>query len=152
MPLGDNLVDDLVPTVDELRAELYRDMGITQHTVRAIRRQWSGSERGQGSVAITNVLVLSPPPLFIDKTKLDLMSHGKVDVGDAMLKEVSLTYTEADLTGGTLERNEEFYFEVIDSRGQDMRPTYYRANGPFTDREKSIGWMVPLVRVDVKNP
>jgi hypothetical protein len=150
--LGDNLIDDLVPTVDELRAELYADFGVTQYEVRLVKRRWSGTRRGEGTITVLQDLVMSPAPLFVDGDRYRLMPHGRDEIGDAVLLEVSLMYTEAELTGGTIAENEEFFYEVRDARGQVIATQHFElAEPPSTDREKSIGWTVKLRRAEVSS-
>lgn len=148
--LGENLIDDLVPTVDELRTDLYEDFGVTPRVVRLIRRQWSGTRRGEGTVTVTFEHVMEPAPLFVDKVRYRLMPHGKDLTGDAMLLEVSLTYTETELSGGTLAANEEFFYQISDARGQGVATDYFvPKEPPIVDRDQSIGWKVTLTHVEV---
>ena len=147
--LGDNLIDDLVETVDELRADLYEDFGVTQFAVYLVRRTWNGGQRNEG-VASRSETLMDPTPLFVDENKWRLMSHGRDEVGDAALMEVSLTYTEAELSGGTIADNEEFYYKLVDLRGQGHPDQFYTvAESPTVDRERNIGWMVKLRRAQV---
>ncbi len=149
--LQDNLVDDLLEVVDDLRRDLYSSMGNRQHEVHLVRRAWSGEARGEGVIEHVEDHIIDPPPLFVDKTKLVAMSFGRDDQGDGLLQEVSLTYTEDELTGNPIKKNEEFFYRVVDLRGQGIRPTHYVPNStPVPDREKKIGWAVFLRRAEVK--
>jgi hypothetical protein len=151
--LLDNLVDDLVPVVDSLRADLYQSMGNRQFNVHVIKRRWSGAERGDGDVTVLSDITLSPMPNFVDETTWELMSHGRVEEGEAGLTEVSLTYSEDELTGGTLAVNEECYLAVVDARGQGVTPMYFViSRPPVTDRDQNIGWVLALKRVTIENP
>lgn len=151
--LQDNLVDDLVPVADELRGDLYQSMGIRQHNVHLVRRRWSGTERGEGTVTVLSNVLISPPPLFtLPNTQgaehWEMSPDGRDPQGMALLTEVSLTYSEAELTGGIIAKNEEFYYRVSDSRGQGVATEYYVPSArPRTDREKNLGWEIQLRRI-----
>jgi hypothetical protein len=148
--LGDNLVDDLVPTVDELRSDLYVSMGVSEWNVHLVKRAWSGPRVNDGVATIVSDVTMDPPPLFEDGDKWQRMPHGLDNQGRSRLLEVSLTYTDAELTGGTLQRNEEFYYRLVDARGQGRATQYYRpAGSPVVDRNKSIGWIVLLERAEI---
>lgn len=152
--LGTNLVDDLVSVADDLRRDLYDSMGVTQVTVNRVKRSWSGSERGEGTVTVLFRTAMDPTPLVkqVDE-HWKLEAHGRDEQGAVRLEEVSLTYTLDELIGGTLAANEEFYYELVDARGQGIDTHYYvPKDKPFTDREKTIGWIVLLERCEIKNP
>jgi hypothetical protein len=148
--LGSNLVDDLVPTVDELRADLYADMGVTQWAVHVIKRQWSGQRRNEGVATIVSDVTLTPPPMLKDGDKWALIASGRDERGEVELTGVSLTYTEAELTGGTLEDNEEWYYKLVDAQGQGQDAQYYvLAKPPSTDRTGELGWELTLKRAEI---
>ncbi len=135
--LKDNLVDKLIPTVDKLRKSLLPAMGVRQYTVSVVRRRWSGEARGEGTVAIASTMVLSPPPLLVYPNNQGalhdaLEATGKRETGTVTLLEVSLTYTEDELTGGVLAPNEEIYFRIIDDKGQGIAPRFYQLSAPPT--------------------
>lgn len=154
--LGQNLVDKLVPTVDKLRANLLPAMGVRQYTVAIIKRRWSGEQRGDGSASVVSTLILSPPPLLSYPNNMGALHYelpptGKVDEGTVTLSEVSLTYTEAELSGGALSVQEEVYYRITDGQGQGIAPRYYVLSAPpVPDREKAIGWQLSLHRVEIE--
>lgn len=152
--MEDNLVDDLVSVADELRADLYASMGITQYVVYRVKRQWSGSERGEGTASVLFRTALSPTPLMRSVSeRWRLEPHGRDEQGAVRLEEVSLTYTEEELTGGTLSASQEFYYEVVEDRGQRSNTNYFvLREKPSTDREKTIGWILVLEHALIKNP
>lgn len=151
--LGDNLVDDLVPTVDELRSDLYQSFGVSEWDVYMVRRSWDGARVGEGTAIYDQETLMDPPPLFDDGERWQKMPHGRDNQGRSKLLEVSLTYTDTELTGGLLGRNEEFYYRLVDARGQDRANQYYvPAGSPVVDRNKSIGWIVELERAEISEP
>lgn len=152
--LGSNLIDDLVPVVDDLRRDLYDSMGITQFVVNRVKRTWSGSERSEGTVTVNFRTALDPTPLLKPVTEQwKLEAQGRDEQGTVRLEGVSLTYTEAELTGGTLAANEEFFYEMVETRGQSITTRHFvLKDKPMTDREKTIGWVVLLERCEVNQP
>lgn len=149
--LGTNLVDELVPMVDELKGDLYRDMGVRQYRTYLVRRVWSGARRGEGTVTVLSRTELTPAPrVSFGGLRNQLEPQGLLEEGAARLTEVSLTYTEAELTGKPLAANEEFFFKLIDAHGQASKTRFFTpTDAPLeVDREKDIGWRVSLKRFE----
>lgn len=152
--LGSNLVDSLVPVVDALRSSLHPDMGVRQYTVTLVKRTWDGGRVGDGVATFDSETVLSPQPhVFWDSREFRLSPDagcGLVDAGNCTLKEVSLTYTESDLLGISLNAGQEFYYRISDAHGQGIATTYWIPSAtPIPDREQDIGWIVHLRRYEV---
>lgn len=155
--LGTNLVDSLVGLADNLRGSLNSAFGVRQWHVFAVRREWSGGERGAGTVRVSERVQLTPDPeVLFDSGRAfmyEMRAHGRDSVGDAMLREVSLTYSEAQLTGGTIEPHEEFFFKLEDAHGQAHAPRFFvPKRPPIADRDKRIGWQIDLDAVEIKSP
>lgn len=147
--LGDNLVDSLVESVvDGLRESLYPAMGVRQYSVTLVRRAWSGGQVGEGTARTVSETLMSPPPLVtLGSPRTRLEPVGRMETGRATLTEVSLTFTEAELTGRPLSPGEEFYYRIEDNQGQGVRTTtWVISENPIPDREKDIGWIVELTR------
>lgn len=151
--LGDNLLDDLLSTIDDLR-QLATDLGVRQFRVFVEQVTWSGGERGVGTpTVVSSELTPAPavtfPPSSSAAVHYEHTPAGRLEEGDALLTEVSLTYTEAELTGGTIASNVEFRYRLSDGQGQAIPDRYYvPAAPPVADREKTIGWKVQLRRVE----
>lgn len=154
--LGTSLVDKLVPAVDKIRTALYAKTGVRQYEVHLVKRRWSGAERDDGTVTVLSDVTLTPTPSLSYPNNQgalhdELPAHGRDEEGAVELSEVSLTYTEAELTGGVLAANEEFFYRVVDGQGQAIRTRYYILSAPpQPDREKTIGWKLQLRRVQVE--
>jgi hypothetical protein len=147
--LADNLVDDLVPLVDELRADLYADFGVRQFSTSVVRKVWSGAEVGSGSVKVTRLQYLTPPPDVVLEDTHSLTPGGLQATGTATLHEVSLSYTQNQLLGEPLAYNEEHQFLVVDALGQGIaRRLFIPQDHPMTDRTDGIGWDVKIRLVD----
>jgi len=153
--LGDNLLDDLLPVVDDLRGDLLPQFGIRQYTVKIVRKIWDGPERGDGNFRLEK-LELSPQPMVdmrnysADGLRYGLIPQGRTDEGLIKVTELSLAaYQEDDLTGGKLPANVELYWEITDAQGQGVEPRFFVPAGPpIADREKTLGWVVFLKRAE----
>ena len=147
--LGTNLVDDLVPTVDELRADLYVDFGVRQYTTSVVRREWSDTYVGRGAMRVVQKQWLVPPPEVVLEDTHSLTPGGLQATGTATLHEVSLEYTQGQLLGEPMPNNVQHAFLVTDALGQGMqRRLFIPQDHPTTDRVKSIGWDVKIRLVD----
>lgn len=145
--LGDNLIDDLIETIDELRAELPPDLGQRQYRVYTVLRTWQGDEVGAGVFAEVET-ELTPPPIVESLRGQDRLEPAGLDEADVIrLSEVSLSYTEAELAGAALERNQQWLIRLRDRHGQETRARdFVLAGSPWPDRLKTIGWIVNLRR------
>lgn len=148
--LGSNLVDELVPVADEIRAELYPDLGVRQHRVYVEKWRWSGTERGDGNASQLSSLEITPRPVIDeDALRAPLPAGGQQDEGTLVLTGVSLTYTEAELTGGVLLATDSYFWKVVDGNGQSIQVRWYQLDDPpKADREREIAWRVTLRRVE----
>lgn len=153
--LGSNLVDELVPVADELRSELFPEMGVRQFRVFLEKRRWSGIERGDGSALAAHYSVeLDPRPLvrFLSLEE-SLTACGREEDGVIELTEISLTFTEGELMGtsqGALAQNEQFFYRVADGHGQGIATRYFTpVQKPESDRIKTIGWRILLRRTEL---
>jgi hypothetical protein len=151
--LGGSLVDRLVPLADRLR-RIPAGLGVRQWRVIVVRRRWSGARRGQGTPSFVSQLELDPRPLVrVPDAQialhLEMELQGRQEAGLIDLVEVSLRYSEGDLTGGELAANEELYYRLIDGEGQGLLVRHYVLDGPpRPDREKTLGWVVHLRRAE----
>lgn len=154
--LGDNLIDSLIPDMDDLKAQLFADFGIRQYRVFVCRRQWSGTRRGETATGAPNPwtqteIELIPPPEVIDNRKRKAEAFGTVEIGDITLKDVSLSYSQNQLTGADADSRTDIFYKVIDGQGQGARPQYYTlANPPVADRMKTIAWVIELNRAEIR--
>jgi hypothetical protein len=155
--LGNNLVDSLITdVVDGLRSSLYPAMGVRQYNVRIIKRTWSGGDVGAGTPAVTMDLTLDPQPLVAFGESEDRLSVGagcgRVEHGSAVLTEVSLTLTEAELHP-VLSAGQESYYAIDEAQGQEIASTYWvPSSKPITDRERDMVWVVRLRRYEPLSP
>lgn len=158
--IGSNLVDDLLDTVDSLRGDLHPAFGVRQYNLTIIKRTWHSGNIGEGEYTDSELLIdpqpiVSPYPTVYALGKLMVEYRaqpcGIDEVGSLYVSEVSLTYTQAELTGFgdgvALERNQEMIYKVTDALGQGIAPTYWLLRGPpYPDRMNTIGWAFELIR------
>lgn len=142
--LGSTLIDELVPVVDDLRG-LYASMGVLPVRAYVVRRVWSGARRGEGTLSLTSITEITPTPVVDARPRDTLIAAGRREMGDVTLTEVSLTYTQAELTGGALAANAECFWRLVGVGGQlQSARDYVVRDAPMVDRTKHLGWRVEL--------
>lgn len=151
--LGTNLIDELLPMIDELRGDLHPMFGVRPFRVFAVTRTWAGQMVGEGDYTDQVVEILPQPKVEQwDGYKWALLATGVHEEGLIRLTEVSLTYTHAELTGAleTDQRNQQFFFRLTDDYGQANEDRILRhSRPPFPDREKTMGWVCWLTDMDI---
>lgn len=141
---SDVLIDDLVPVIDELRADLHPQFGVRPFRCFVVTRRWDGQQVGEGSYKDT-IIELTPQPRVLqwDGYKWVLLAQGTHEDGRIRMTEVSLTYTYAQIVQLNLQPNEQFFYVLTDAYGQASERRYLRpARPPFPDREKDMGWVI----------
>lgn len=149
------LVDSLVPDViDGLREELHPQFGVRAYRVYRVIRSWAGKTAGEGSYS-DDAGELRPQPRVRMWNGLRFVQAtcGIRELGDVMLTEVSLTYSAEQLDPRSLRANQEIFFAIGEGNGQ-LSPMRVWANAapPFIDREKDMGWVLNLRRVEAAPP
>lgn len=135
--MASNLIERLVPTVDRVRT-LVSSLGFRQHRVYRVKKTWSGTRCNEGTATTTLDSEITPAPRLMEEVE----PFG--DPRNIRLEEVSLAYTEADLTGGTLAANQEFYYRVTDSNPEATRTRFFALDGaPICDR-LNVQWVLKL--------
>lgn len=146
------LVDSLVTDViDGLRRELHPQFGVRPYKVFTVLRTYAGESLGEGGFEDVETEI-DPQPRVAqwDGKRYDLTPAGLDENGEVRLTEVSLTYTHDELTGGTLEGNQQFFFKIAEAHGQGNPDRYYiLSRPPFVDREKDMGWVLTLRAANV---
>lgn len=142
------LVDDLLDVIDDVRGDLHPALGVRQYRVFTVLRTWSGEERGAGSFSEVETELL-PQPLveaFHESLGPRLVPAGLDDAGFIRLRELSLTYTAAEISGPPLDANQEWVIRLRDAYGQGEPQRDFVVKGTYPDRLKDIGWTVSLSR------
>ena len=136
--LGDSIVDSLVTVVDDLRNSLNLMAGTRQSRVWRCMVQWSGNRRSDGTPSVVLLDEMIPSPSLVTSPT----PYG--DPRIPRLDEVSLTWSEAELTGGELDDVSEFFYRVSEKWGQRVRTRYFMLDGaPVVDRD-NCQWKVIL--------
>lgn len=149
------LVDSLVPDViDGLRDTLQPAFGIRAYRVYRVIRTWSGRVAGDGAAGDVGAELRPQPRVKVwDGLQFTQAICGVRELGDVKLTEVSLTYTDADLTGQPLARNQEMFLAIGDANGQGSPlRVWCHTQPPFIDRERDMGWVLHLRRVEAAPP
>lgn len=151
--LGTNLIDRLMPTVDRLRGTLNAQFGTRPFVVQTVLRTWLGPSGMEGDGDYRDVVTTIEPTPHVEKWngyRGALLAAGVHEDGEIRVSEVSLTYTWDELTGGTLQKNQQFFYRLTDGHGQGQEERILRLNRPpFCDREKSIGWDLWLMDMNI---
>jgi hypothetical protein len=141
------LVDSLVPDViDGLRRDLHPQFGVRPYNVTIVKREWSGLMLGEGTFTDTETLI-DPQPRIPrwDGYGYQMVPTGLENDGGIKVTEVSLSYTWDELTGGSLEPNEQVFVKVSDATGAGMPDqVFIHAKPPYIDRERDMGWVLWL--------
>lgn len=147
------LVDSLVPDViDGLREDLHPAFGVRAYRCYRVIRTWNGKTAGEGSM-VEDTAELRPQPRVMvwDGMHFVQATCGIRELGEVRLSEISLTYTEAQLTGRGLGlgKNQELFIGIAEAHGQATEPRLFGHTRPaFIDREKTMGWMLYVRVVD----
>jgi hypothetical protein len=150
--LGTTLVDELVPDViDGIRGDLHPELGVRQFRVYVVTRTYASGIIGEGTYTDVEI-ELDPQPLVLPYS--DRLGAGfkmepcGIDTADwVKLKEISMTYTEAELGSYAVEfpAGDEIFIKITDAYGQGIPTTYWRHHvRPFNDRIKDMGWQCTL--------
>lgn len=145
------LVDSLVPDViDGLREDLHPAFGVRAYRVYRVLRTWTGKTVGEGQFTdVAGELRPQPRVNVWNGLRYVQAQCGIRELGDVQLSEVSLTYSATQLEPRSLPKNQECFFAIGEANGQatPLRVWMHTAP-PFIDREKTMGWLLFLRRVE----
>lgn len=149
------LVDSLVPDViDGLREQLHPGFGVRAYRMYRVIRTWSGAVAGDGDSVDVGAEIRPQPRIKMwNGLKYVQAICGIRELGDVVATEVSLTYSDADLTGQPLAPNQEIFLAIGEANGQaSPLRVWTHAVPPFIDREVDMGWVLNLRRVEAAPP
>jgi len=147
--LGTNLVDELIPDlVDGLRDDLHPELGVRQFRVFAVTRTYT-AEFG-GDAFTDSEIEITPQPLvmnYVGSIRHQLVPCGLDEAGLVVLKEISLTYTEAEISGPPANPDlQDFLIRIQDAHGQLTKSRHFQIAGPpYPDRVTDMGWAMNLI-------
>lgn len=155
----DNLIDDLVDLVDDLRRDLHTDFGVRAFRVFTVSEVYESGRIGEGPAVVTETefdpqpLVKPYAPTGLDST---LQPCGLDEAGFVDIEQLSLTYTASEITGhpvvegveGDIPEGTKWLIRIREAHGQEQSFRDFKISGPpFPDRTKTIGWKVRLIRI-----
>lgn len=149
------LVDSLVTDViDGLREDLHPVFGVRAYRAYRVIRTWSGRSIGDGVFTdVAGELRPQPRVKLWDGFRYVQATCGIRELGEIRLTEVSLTYTQADLTAQPLTKQQETWIALSEANGQGSTLELFAHTAPpFIDRERDMGWVLSLRRVEVSPP
>lgn len=131
-----NLRECLVPCIDEAR-QLVDDLGLREYVVKTRHVTWDGTEIGRGTDTTVDCILRPTPKIELPAPFLIAENAGKYEKGDRIVKKLSRTYVEDELTGGSLSATEEWYWLIDDELYRAVRAT-----------KKNFEWRVHLRRAN----
>lgn len=146
LPPENPFFEGLIGVVDQAR-DIHACLGLRAYTVKLVWTRWSGSYRGDGVEEVTRVETLLPVPKVTDLSALAarLMHIGEVEEGSVQVSEISARYTESFLRGGPLDENEQFYYEIQQTKPGAPRRRFTLSGVPALKTD-SVEWSVTLLR------
>ncbi len=145
-------MEDLAGVADDLR-QLYTDFGLRPYRVVSVVVAWSGGAIGRGNASVVSERELLPTP-FVDlrPVRSVMRTGGRVEEGEATLREVSPRYTEEDIRTlfhqHPLPRGHEGFLEVrVDARdGNHVRHRRFTVQGVPYRKAAAFDWTVRMSR------
>lgn len=157
----DVLIDDLSDLADELRDDLHTDFGVRPFRVYTVQEVWESGRIGEGGSSLTETEITRPAPLVkpYAPTGLNYELHpcGLDEAGFVDLSQISLSYTQAELTGkpvvdgveGDIPAGTKWFIRIREAHGQEQSFRDFKISGPpFPDRQKTIGWKMRLIKIE----
>lgn len=132
------------------KADVFDGLGTRAFTVQTVLRSWTGSMVGDGDYSDVLVTIAghSEASPIVHELKLDtddVLPAGTIHEGVVLLSDVPLTYTRAQLYGGDLELNQQFFYRLTDAHGHGQPERILRpSRPPEIEFSKVVGWMVWL--------
>jgi hypothetical protein len=142
------LIDSLIPIIDDIRSNVADPLGCRHFNVSLVTVLPTPRRAGDPSTKTVTEVALTPKPLikpYEFNNKLE--GCGVDEWGLLKVEQISLTYTEDELTGRTKPAGAEFYWKLTEGHGQGVVTRYYTIDrDPFPVRDCCPGWTVVLRR------
>jgi hypothetical protein len=162
------LVSRLIPTVDKIR-QLYTDLGLRTYRVFLVVTDWSGGERGRGTMTELARTEILPTPRVDGVTGVSQILHatGLEEEGSISVSQISVKYSEDDLLGTvplvqdstdrrTGKKSVEFFWEVVEDRGvcdptgaTTARRRRFTPSGAPELSKDTFSWKINLKKQDI---
>jgi hypothetical protein len=151
-----NLIYDIAPAVDQIR-QIATDLGTRPYRVFLVHIVWTGTRRGDGQPSEIARIEILPTPKVSSSTSFAMQAMGLTEMGGISVSQISLRFTEDDLTGKTPDlidpamtrtglRNAEFFYEVVERRPTGPTPIPRRYIPADVPTRGNTGWRVNLLK------
>jgi len=139
---------DLASLVDDAR-QLESDLGLRPYRIFSVYEWWPSGQRGRGDSCCKETEWLPTPMLDFRSLRKRYGAAGSVDSGDVVLRKVSATMTEAQITNlCSCNQTQDPTASVIIEARQDnscVRRTFLVNGPPYLDAGR-FEWIIPLKR------
>jgi hypothetical protein len=138
------LGDSLISIADDIR-QIGSDLGVRQFRVYLVTSTPALPTYSLNPPTLT-LSEITPPPLVKPYRMTFKKEPCGLDEAEFVdLEQVSLSYTEAQLSGTDLAMGAGFYYKITDNYGQGVFVRYFTLAKPaYPDRIKTFGWCVTL--------
>lgn len=149
--LGDNVLDDLLDVVDDLRGDLHDNFGTREYRVQAIIRTYTGN-RQDGYYAEVTTELSPPPKIDFIRDEFEMNGAGKLSKDQIRITQLSLNFSKDQLLPVVGMQNVKVYFRLIDNHGENMPDRIFHLKGlPSIDRKKTVGWICYAIEIQDKD-
>lgn len=142
-------IERVAPCIDMVR-DIQTKLGLRQYVVSLVRTRWTGGERGDGVEQVVSTEPLLPVPKVQELVALSATNTnvGEQEFGSLTVSEISIRYTEAQLTGAPVGVDENFYWEIEFVGGQQpaQRKRRFTVNAPPSQNPENFEWTIKLAR------
>jgi len=149
--LGTSIVELASKARDSVRLALDAQLGDRPWRVYVERWRWASGEYGRGAGALVAPAVeITPRPEVVDRRGRALYPGGLTDSGALELRDISITYLEAELTGGTIAPGDAWYYRLADSSADNQAALYFALStkAPPRKADTPTDWIVVLTPVE----
>lgn len=146
------LIDKLITRVDSVRSRVHAKIGDRRFTVARVIRTYASGEIGDGGFTDAE-LAITPDPEVDFAERRDTLERGRTERGTCTIREISLTYTYAQLRP-TLVAGQQAFYKITDSKGHGQPVSYWvLSREPEADRcetmDGNLQWVLTLVRAEI---
>jgi hypothetical protein len=150
--LQNNILDDLLPVVDDLRSDAKSNFGTVSRRVYIVTRTYQGT-RQDGYFSETQIELTPPPDIkHMPDNEFVMNGSGKFSKGDVLLMRISLQFSEDQLLPRNPPPNQKNYVRMVDAHGENaLDRLYHIKDKPIMDRHNTIGWIMHCTEIQDRN-
>lgn len=150
--MGDNILDDLLPIVDELRGDLNTLYGTRSHRCFIEIRTYEG-QRHDGYFTVSSTEILPIPKVLFTSDHFNMNGAGKYSEGNIEISEISLVnYSSDDLSPRNLLPNQKLLYRLVDAHNESMPDRFFLPNMvPVIDREFNEEWHITCHEIQISD-